>query len=306
MITHLKDPNSENYIVFIHGLGGSINTWSRFVQYLRKKQNLEISFLLRYFKYYKNIIDKEWIPFYFKKRIVKLIFDLIWFLPGTLHFLLKILLSKRNTSTAEKLSEYININCHNSNNIILVAHSMGGLIARQYLINCRKNKDDISKFKMLITYATPHNGSHRANLVSIKNIYILGYLYEQISNLFNYRIAAQIGDLSSFSGFIHSVNKDWTDYDLERKIAFLRIVAKNDFLVKPESARLHDNDLDNIHEFNYAHSSIINPSPKLQEFPPIDVFIAALNKIQYDDDVKLSDEEMDNSYDNDSENIETY
>lgn len=305
MITHIKDPNSDKFIVFIHGLGGNSSTWLKFSKYLNKKWNFEFGFLLKYFIYYKNILDKDAILEKAKNKLHRFIIHISLFIPVNIFFVLKMLWSKRNIHNVNLLEKYINENCKDSKNIILVAHSMGGLIARQYLINCRKNKVDTRRFKMLVTYATPHKGSYRANIISIKSFKYFNIIYQKISDFFNYRISPQIGDLATLNDFIQKIDKDWTNYDLERKIIFIRVVAKHDKLVKRESAILHENDVENIFEFDYSHSSLINPKKNIDEFKPIDIFIKTLSEIEFEDEYfEEVDDEI--NYNENSEDLESY
>lgn len=304
MITHVKDPNSDKHIVFIHGIAGGKGTWRKFSKYLERKWNYEYGFLLKYFLYYKNILDNETILEKFNSRFLRICLNIALFVPSLFNFLIKVLWSKRNNHNVNLLENYIEINCKESKNIVLVAHSMGGLIARQFLINYRKNNHEISRFKMLITFATPHKGSKVANYISIRSYKSINYFYKKISTFFNYRISPQVGDLNSINDFIQSIDKAWTDFDLERRIVFIRVVAKKDLLVTKESAMLHNNDIENIHPFEYGHSGLINPSLKANEFGPIDVFIESLDKLKFEDDVLEEETETDEN--DDSENVDSY
>uniref|UniRef100_UPI003A8D3980 lipase family alpha/beta hydrolase n=1 Tax=Mesoflavibacter zeaxanthinifaciens TaxID=393060 RepID=UPI003A8D3980 len=219
------------------------------------------------------------------------------FIPGVMSFLIKALWSKRNTHNTELLSQYIEQNCNNYKNIVLVAHSMGGIIARQYLVECRKNQVDIRKFKMLVTYATPHKGSHIAKFLSIKNIPFINTIYLKISKVFNYRLSPQIGDLSSFSEFIDDLDKDWRDFNIESYIKFLRITANYDSVVKKESAQLHLEDIENVYDYDYSHSSLIKPNKKDTLFPPIDKFIEQLGKIDFETEDYYEELEEEINYD---------
>jgi triacylglycerol esterase/lipase EstA (alpha/beta hydrolase family) len=184
---------------------------------------------------------------------------------------------------------------------------MGGLIARQYLINCKKNQVDIKKYRMLITYATPHKGSYIADKLTIKRIKLVSYLYTKFSIFFKYRISPQIGDLASLNEFIRDVEADWSRYNVGLGLNFIRVVAKKDLLVKPESAMQNDKEVEFIKEFEYNHTGIINPSKTDLTFEPINYFIERLTMLEYEEEIY---EELipEINYDNfdDSENIETY
>jgi len=307
MITHIKDPDSDKIIVFIHGLGGSKFTWYNFTNYFNKKWSGNYGFLLKYFPYYRIFINKEFLTRKFKKQWISKLINTIFLPFEKLYFLIKILWSKRNTHNVELLDNYITKNCKESRNVIIVAHSMGGLIARQFLINCKKSQIDIKKYRMLITYATPHKGSNIADKVTIKRIKIVSYLYTKFSIYFNYRISPQIGDLASLNEFIQDIEADWSRYNVGIGLNFIRVVAKNDFLVKPESAMQNDKEIEFIKEFEYDHGGIINPMNTEVAFEPINYFIEKLNMLEYKDEIY---EELIPKIDyynfEDSENIETY
>lgn len=304
MINHIKDPQSDDCIVFIHGLGGSKGTFNNFSKYLSKKWYLENGLTLFFFSYYKRIfnlfLNRKSTSFYNDYFIVRL-FD---YIQGGILFIVKSTWSKRNTHNTNLLSKYIEENCKESRNIILVAHSMGGIIARQYLVNCRKELIDIRRFKMLVTYATPHKGSHVANILTIKNIPLLKYVYKKVSVFFNFRISPQIGDLSEFSIFLKNLDKDWRDFNIENNVQFLRVTGKYDRIVKKDSAQLHLEDIENVFEYEHTHSSIIKPKIEDKVFPPIDIFIKKLNTIEFDTESYYEELEEEINYDQDEEDYQ--
>jgi pimeloyl-ACP methyl ester carboxylesterase len=306
MITHIKDPESDKCIVFIHGLGGSKKTWLKFSKYLCHNWDSDFGFVFKYFLYYKIIFDEERIFNYFKNRTLRSIIKGCLFIPSFCYLILKMFWSKRNSHNAKLLKEYIDKNCQGSKNIIMICHSMGGLIARQFLIDCRKDNIDIKRFKLLITYATPHNGSHRANYFTIKNLRLLNYIYLKISKRINYRLSPQIGDLIFSNEFIQTIDNEWRDFNLERKILFLRIVAKKDFLVERNSAILHEKNIENIYEYEFTHSGIIRPENNFDDFGPIDVLIKALDTLNYEEEEYFEEVEVEMDDSNDSEDFDSY
>jgi pimeloyl-ACP methyl ester carboxylesterase len=296
MITHIKNPYSDKCIVFVHGLGGGIGTFRKFCEYLERKWNLSFGIKLLYFTFYKMFFSKN-IPLLFN------VFTL--YSVQFLLFIFKASWSKRNQYNAILLKNYINKNCIQYNNIIIVAHSMGGLIARQYLVNCKKEKTDIRNIRMLFTFATPHNGSHIAKGISlIPKIPSFNKLYITISEKLNYRISPQIGDLSNLNKFIIQLNQDWRDFNVERDLQFIRIGGNKDWLVRTNSSNLHNDDLNNLYYFDYGHSGLICPSKKNELFAPIDKFIEKLNFLEIREEYF---EELDEEIDYDMEpNIEDY
>jgi hypothetical protein len=307
MITHIQDPNSDKIIVFIHGLGGSKFTWYNFIKYLNEKWTLDIGFLLRYFTYYRIFFDKSKLLEKNNNETFHKLINYSFTIFEVLYFFLKVFWSKRNVYNVEELEKYINKNCQNSNNVIIVAHSMGGLIARQFLINCRKKQIDIKKFKMLMTYATPHKGSYLADRFTISRIKYISFVYKKISYYLNYRISPQLGDLASLNEFITKIEQDWTSYNLNSNILFFRVVANKDYLVRPDSAMQSDEEVELIRAYDYSHSGIINPKKKISSFEPIDLFFDLLTNIEYEDDYfEELGSETEINYNDDSEDIDAY
>jgi hypothetical protein len=265
MITHIKDPNTDKCIVFIHGLGGSPNTFKEFSIYLNSKWGFNYGILLFYFTYYKNLFNSKFLTI----------------IPRFFLFALKAVWSKRNLDNARKLKVYIDKYCNESDNIVLVAHSMGGLVARQFLVDCKKENIDIRNIRMLCTFATPHNGSHFARKVSLIRKYnLLKKPYVFLSNKFNYRLSPQIGDISNLSEFLNQLNKDWRDFNVEKELKFIRIGGTKDWLVKIDSSNLHNDDLNNVFYYDYGHSQLISPLKDSTSFNPIDKFIEKLNLLE--------------------------
>ncbi|MEC5158374.1 esterase/lipase family protein [Chryseobacterium sp. MP_3.2] len=290
MISHIKDPNSDKCIVFIHGLGGGPNTFTKFSIYLDSKWDLNYGIILFFFSFYKNIFNSKFLIVF----------------PNFILLFLKAVWSKRNLENANKLKVYIDKNCSNSNNIVLVGHSMGGLVARQFLVNCKKDNIDIRNIRMLCTFATPHNGSQFANFLSIINkIPILKSLYLFLSKKFNYRLSPQIGDLSSLSYFLDKLNKDWRDYNLEAELDFIRIGGTKDWLVKTNSSNMHNDDLNNVFYFDYGHSQLITPLKNMKTFAPIDKFIEKINLLEIQEEY-FEELEVEIDYDNEDSDENIY
>lgn len=265
MISHIKDPNSDRCIVFIHGLGGGPKTFNKFNNYLKSTWTLNYGVLIYCFTFYKNLFNSKFLSII--PKFVLFFFKAVW--------------SKRNEENSLKLKEYIENHFEENTNIFLVAHSMGGLVARQYLVDCKKNNIDIRKIRMLCTFATPHNGSHIARKFSIINkIPLLNKAYKFISKKLNYRLSPQIGDLSNLSEFLEQLNDDWRDFKIERDLKFIRIGGSKDWLVKEDSYGLHSNDLHNIFYYEYNHSGIISPLEDAKDFAPIDKFIEKFNQVE--------------------------
>ncbi len=234
----LSSPHSDTAVVFIHGLGGAYATWKDFANTLHNEWKENDAFNLKYDHYYNT--TKEY-PVY--------------------SFIVKSFLGKSIEQLSKHLDSFIRTTCKYYKNIILVCHSMGGLVARKYIVDLLNKERDLGKIKALITYATPHLGSNLANIC--KTI-----LYKPLS-VFRYaslRLLNQINDLSKDSNVIKSINDDWTKLGISKKIDFIRVLGFSDFVVNENSARLENNDEENVFGFtNKDHFNIIKPNPNIQD-----------------------------------------
>ena len=222
-----KNEPIESCVIFVHGLAGSTKTWEAFSSHLAKQWIYDESFGLEYDLY---TIDSK-IPIYgFLKR---------WLLAGPK---IEVLANSFNTVINEVCKEYTNV--------IIVAHSMGGLVARQYLVDLVKRTKEVGKVKGLITYATPHKGSNIATLY--KNI---GLSYFDIPFGLLSRQVVQM--CREESDFIRQLNMDWDALRIDQKIDFRSVVGERDFIVDSESASLGISLYDSIS--NKDHFNIIKP-----------------------------------------------
>ncbi len=217
LVTKIGDLNAdaEIAVIFIHGLGGSASTWESFTSKLNEKWNRNTPIDLLYPVYTPN--EKKWLLFKMDR-------------------------GPEINRLSGFIKNYIKNNCRNHKYIILVGHSMGGLVARRYVINEIDNED--FKVTDLITYATPHKGSR-----------IAIYSFLLIVPLF----MPQIRQLSVVSSFISKLNTEWTQKEIYLRIKFLTIAAGRDWIVRLSSAVHYENDK-TIHEDpGKSHFTILKP-----------------------------------------------
>jgi hypothetical protein len=218
----------ESCVIFVHGFAGSISTWDMFSNHLVNQWTSPDSFGL---EYDIHTIESTLPILGFAKRF-------LFGGPG-----IEILANSFNTTINEVCKEY--------KNVIIVAHSMGGLIARQYLVDVVKKTKEVGKIRALITYATPHKGSKIASLTKS-----LGLIYY---NFPFYFIREQVVQMCrTDSEFIIKLNKDWDSLLIEKKIDFKRVIGERDFVVDRESAALNFSLYDSI--ANKGHLNIIKPT----------------------------------------------
>lgn len=94
------------------------------------------------------------------------------------------------------------------NSVIVVAHSMGGLVAREYIAQ-QHDSGQPSKISTLITLGTPHHGSEMARVA--QNVHsglglILGRPLSFVEDLVCQLSADALKDLTPSSGFINGLN----------------------------------------------------------------------------------------------------
>lgn len=132
-------------------------------------------------------------------------------------------------------------------NVIVVAHSMGGLIARQLTTYQIKNHQPLSIRRALLL-ATPNSGASLAALA--KDIFPRH---------------AQTRFLAPFSPEINQLNEDWLRFDIDKRVRFDFVAGGIDHIVEMNSAkgtpgRLLDDLLVENNHGNITHPSDENSS----------------------------------------------
>lgn len=204
--------NKKNLVIFIHGLFGSKSTW--------ENKNEE---------YLTDIL--------YSQPEIRGNFDL-----GNLNYKSKIIkkyfLLKKDQLTIKELSKMleteINVIGKKYENIILIGHSMGGIIAKQYILDNIEN----NKVKLYISIATPHLGSNMANFIKI-------YKHPQIK------------ELVKNNNYLVDLNRDWRSKKNKLPKSYY-LYGLYDKVVSKKSA-IPDNAVDNnyIMGFPEDHSSIV-------------------------------------------------
>lgn len=200
-------------IVFVHGLGSKAVVWNKIIDLLKKDINLKDKFVYYCYDYPTHKCN------YFKK------------LPNI-------------NQLSNGLESFINLKCIECDIIIIVGHSMGGLIARKYILDYIKRKKQPSlKVQKLILYSTPNNGSGFANL----------------GTFFNPR-NKQLQELSIGSGFLDDLNEDWHSLGLISQIDSKYIIAGLDDVVDVHSAKQYWGNNNTYTNINKNHRNIVEPT----------------------------------------------
>ncbi|AUB62099.1 hypothetical protein CSW12_03155 [Bacillus cereus] len=184
MFRFISKNNRNNLVVFIHGFTGAEETWvneegKSFAEMLLSFEEIQLNYDFAEVIYYSKIMD-----FQKAKSASKFIKNLF----------------KRSTKAVKKNLEInelakfvrslIHYNCESYENIIVIAHSMGGLVAKALVIDEIKNAST-KKVKKYISLAVPHSGSNFA--------VIAGSIFTN----------PQVIDLEPLSEAVKSLNEDW-------------------------------------------------------------------------------------------------
>lgn len=231
-IDYIHKKGNNNLILFVHGFTGSKDTWKNsneeyFPEMLLGNINIKKNFDVAYFNYYSKLIE----PFAAKTR--NLLLSKI--------FSKKPKKNRKNLniySIAEYMSSTIRHNCDDYENIIIIAHSMGGLITKAFILDEIKEYGN-TKVKLFLSLAVPHLGSNLANyakLVKFNNI--------------------QINDLTPLNDTITELGRSWIGVREPESIYF---IGQYDDVVGKNSGIPIDNGKQDIVYCDDDHISISKP-----------------------------------------------
>ena len=228
--------NKQKLLIFIHGLTGSTATWKyedgtkTVYNYLQENPNITQNYDFGIFDYYSKIEN------------------LSSGFTQTIKAFLKRELGSRNSAQfnlpineiAHLLETEIDERCQAYQEIVLIGHSMGGLVSKAYI--CQQlEKQKLLKITHFVSLAVPHRGSDLATYAK---------------NVIN---SPQIKDLKPLENTINQLNDLWLAHatDLPPTKYFQ---GKFDTVVLPASAISYDvrTDID-ISYVPHDHFSILTP-----------------------------------------------
>lgn len=152
----IRKAGKKNLLIFIHGFTGDLNTWinsdkQSLPEMLLEDEMIKQNYDAGYFNYFTKLVDFK--KTRFTQGLVRTIFG-------------STSKSKKNIgikSLSDHLKSTIEIYCAEYENIILIAHSMGGLISKSYIIN-ELEENGNTNVKLFLSLAVPHKGSNWANI----------------------------------------------------------------------------------------------------------------------------------------------
>ena len=181
---------------------------------------------------------------------------------------------------SELLKSEIDVRLKNYKHIILVVHSMGGLIGKSYILKCLEEMVN-HKCPVMISLSVPHRGSNWA-------------LYGRVvSN-------KQMFDLEPLSDFLDSLNERWEEAEGDLLPEVICIHGKHDGIVLQKSAA--PKNLKNnvkIYSCDEDHTSISKPVDEkdLVYLMVVDILLNHINKIEIKNKLLIKELEDTTVYD---------
>ena len=179
-------------IIFVHGLGGDQLTWGKFPNLLLKDSDLDVS--IDFMEYPTPFLGIK-LSYMFQQKY-QAIEDL-----------------------AKSLKTLIDERHQDADEIILVGHSMGGLVIRKYLLEERVAERQ-TKVSKAVLYAVPNRGNGHATILKEFSPFRNPHLWQ----------------LSKYSDFIKQLNESWCRSKVEDYTDITVVVAGNDKVVTVDSA----------------------------------------------------------------------
>lgn len=198
-------------VVFIHGLTGGSETWKNtkdetFGELLMQSdvgQHIEVHF----FEYYTKILS------IFDSAIAKRILGRIPILRNVSYLQGRVQKNQPIEQLAEQFSTWVRLELNHLDKLVLIAHSMGGLIAKEYILNFPS--DGSPETIGYLSIAVPHKGSLSAQFLKPIN--------------------KNAGELVPLNEYTSRLNDTWVNRQ-PSSVEHWYVIASNDECVDKESA----------------------------------------------------------------------
>ncbi|WP_220740341.1 ABC-three component system protein, partial [Shewanella sp. c952] len=161
----------KNLVILVHGLTGGEETWTNssselLSDLLKGNRELSDSYDFVEFDYFTKLANLK------NSMLAKGVVALMNYVPGVN---MKLPKRQKNVSVltlAEELATFVQYECSDYENIVFMAHSMGGLITKKFILDFIGNgyEDIQSKILGYLSIASPHKGSLPATLLGPINI----------------------------------------------------------------------------------------------------------------------------------------
>ncbi|MES2429388.1 MAG: alpha/beta hydrolase [Bacteroidota bacterium] len=227
----------KNLIIFIHGLVGGKETWLRtdkrrsVLDYLYSNSTIREHYDFAVYSYYTKASD----------------------LLSNLSYFLKLIYFKKSSQfqknqTVEKNADILYAELKNSGyeNLIFVAHSMGGLISKSAILKLTddntKKRDSSPNVRQYFSLAVPHEGSDLAFWATL------------------FLRSGQIANLRPLNKFRKTINQKWLRTPPDKLPETIYFKGANDWVVADESSLAYEIREVQVIDTQDDHFSIVKPS----------------------------------------------
>jgi hypothetical protein len=223
-------------VVFVHGFTGGEETWKnptglKFSDLLKQDPDLIKDFEFFEFTYFTKLVD-----FFSSAKFQKIakVIPIINRIPGITG---RVRVNKPIAQLSEQLATYLNLVVGDFDEVILIAHSMGGLIAKDHILNYQPGHGP--KPVAYISVAVPHKGALSALMLGPAN-------------------NVNANELIPLSEYCDSLNNKWIEQKQNLPTS-LYMLAQHDECVAKESALPFTVQKVNKAIVDHDHSSICKP-----------------------------------------------
>jgi predicted alpha/beta hydrolase family esterase len=184
----LTTPPAKALVLFIHGLGGQREaTWAKLPKYLMTDEAISRRYEMGFYSFPTQVFR---LPFAPRSPKIQVLAD--------------------GLRTQIKYAGFDRIN--------LVCHSLGGLVAKQYLIEEADAKREL-KVDRLVLFAVPNNGAELASVAQLVS-------FRQL----------QIKQLCKDADIIELANKAWHRLEIPKRVRVKYVIGSQDRVVSQRSA----------------------------------------------------------------------
>lgn len=233
LIEFVKQDQKKNLILFVHGFIGSNDTWKHeehasFPDLLLANQQIHDNYDVAYFSYFTKLFNLFSKTKYGYGRIKEL-----FGLSGSKH-----LTNNSIEEISNLLRTEIRFNLSKYDNIIIIAHSMGGLITKSCIVKDIQDETP-SKIKLFLSLAVPHMGANTATFVNL------------ISN------NLQIENLTPLTTYTNELNDFWLKTELRPETKYF-YGTHDEVVLKTSAVPIDKEKLDTV-TVSESHLSISRP-----------------------------------------------
>ena len=200
-------------VVFIHGFTGGEGTWQNstgesFMEMLKADSQLAEQFEFFEYEYFTKITAIQ------HSAVVQKLLALVSYIPGIPKMGGKIKSNQTIANLSQGLSTYLSLRLGEYLNVVLIAHSMGGLIAKEHILSYEPGNGP--KTIGYVSMAVPHKGALSALLLAPTN-----------------NINAQ--ELVPLSEYSDGLNNRWIQHKSQLPASLYVIAQHDECVVKPSA-----------------------------------------------------------------------